>query len=322
MSPPVIHADLILTRSRKEPSFTKAILTTMMFPYQQCKFVDHYGPNLPGEPDLKNKTDSHRFRKLPGGCGRSNAAGVMKNTDFIAALDSDAYDTSSGHGQCHQLNGFNHMLNKIALPGQRTTVPDVRLQFKPPSLPRDPCEVSYSVSAQIADDEYISLGFKGHSWEHEFPYPPDNISRPCYFGMCVDSYDNFTSDRIALGYASSSGGCVRELTMTEVIGPPTDADYKILSHTSAERVDDRTVIRFTVSQHWPEKKLSVMPDGFFRVMWAIGKVTGGKGCTASINYHGVTRGVAPVDWLLALGSTPCIYNPAEMGETSAGVMYA
>ncbi len=322
MSPPVIHADFILTRSGKEPSFEKAILTTMLFPYQQCKFVDHYGPNLPGEPDLRNKTDSRRFKKLPGGCGQSPNLAAMKNTDLALIVAKTADYVESNKGQCHQLNGINHLLNSVALPGQKTNVPDVKLQFVPPSGDCDPCDVSYSVSANIKEDEYIALGFKGQSWEHEFPYPPDKISRPCYFGMCVDSYDNFTTDRIALGYASSSlGGCVREMTMKNIIGAPTDADYKIMSKTSVQRAGDRTILRFTVSQHWPKKRFTPMPDGFFRVMWAIGKVSGGNGCAADINYHGANRGLAPIDWILALGSLPCKYNPSEMGDSSTDVVF-
>lgn len=198
----------------------------------------------------------------------------------------------------------------------------MKLQFSPPSGRCNPCDVSYSISANINEDEYISLGFKGQSWEHEFPYPPEKIHRPCYFGMCVDSYDNFTSDRIGLGYASSlRGGCVREMTMKNIIGAPADADYKILKKTSVRRVGGRTILRFTVSQHWPKRTLTPMPDGFFRVMWAIGKVSGGQGCAADINYHGVARGVAPIDWLLAIGSLPCKYNSAEMVDSSTDVVY-
>lgn len=195
-------------------------------------------------------------------------------------------------------------------------VSDVKMQYIQPSGTCDPCDVSYSISAKIEQDEYIAFGFKGQSWEHEDPYPPET-SRPCYFGMCVDSYDNFTSDRIAVGY-TANGGCVREMVSPNIVGEPIDADYKLLQKTSIERNGDRAILRFTISQHWPKgawPKGGLVPDGPFRVMWAIGKVSSGNGCTSTLGYHNHHRGVAPVDWLLVLGSTPCKYNPNEMTET-------
>jgi hypothetical protein len=170
------------------------------------------------------------------------------------------------------------------------------------------------VSAKIKEDEYISVGFKGQSWEHKEPYPPEYV-RPCYFGMCVDPYDNFTSDRIALGYASSSyGGCVREMVSDNYVGTPRDVDYKILSKTTVERAGDRTVLRFTIMQHWRVPLDPILPDGPFRLMWAIGKVSGGSGCTADIRYHEHRRGVSPLDWLVILGALPCRFSPFEMGD--------
>jgi hypothetical protein len=170
------------------------------------------------------------------------------------------------------------------------------------------------VSAKIKEDEYISVGFKGQSWEHKEPYPPE-YARPCYFGMCVDSYDNFTSDRIALGYASSSyGGCVREMVSKNYVGTPVDVDYKILSKTSVERAGDRTVLRFTIKQHWLVPQDPLLPDGPFRLMWAIGKVSGSSGCAADIGYHAHRRGVSPLDWLVILGALPCTFSPFEMGD--------
>jgi len=223
-----------------------------------------------------------------------------------SSVDADA----AGH--CHQLNGVNLMLNSL-VPFHPMSVSDVKIQYKKPSSPCNPCDVAYAVSAKIEEDEYIAVGFKGQSWEGKFPYPPEEKQRPCYFGMCVDSYDNFTSDRIALGY-SSHGGCVREMVSKEVTGTPVDVDYKILSKTSVVRAGDRTILRFTVSQHWLGPALTA--DGI-RVMWAIGKVSGSDGCAADIGFHGVHRGVSPIDWLGALGSTPCRYNPSDMDDVLA-----
>ena len=89
------------------------------------------------------------------------------------------------------------------------------------------------MSAAIDEDEYIALGFKGESGEGKFYSNGTNrtelekTQRPCYFGMCVDSYDNYTSNRIALGYASSTyGSCVREMVATEYVGAPQDAGQR------------------------------------------------------------------------------------------------
>jgi len=313
MSPPVTHADLVFVRSGPQPQFEDAISSTMNKPYQQCQVRDHYGPNVPGEPDLRNKTYSKTEYTLPGGCLRSTVLTAMKDDDIMASL-GDLSTEAVSPGQCHQLNGLSLALDTRARktdPSKVMNVSDVKMQYVRPNGTCDPCDVSYSISAKIDEDEYIAFGFKGQSWEHEFPYPPET-SRPCYFGMCVDPFDNFTSDRIAVGYTSNNGGCVREMVSPNIMGAPVDADYKILKKSSIERNGDRAILRFTVSQHWPKKHLAVMPDGPFRVMWAIGKVGSGNGCASTLGYHNNKRGVAPIDWLLVLGSTPCKYNPSEM----------
>jgi len=228
--------------------------------------------------------------------------------------ESDASGESQG-GRCRQLNGLNLRIDKMfALTDKAMNVSDVRIQYIPPRGRCEPRDVSYSVSAKIEDDEYIGIGFKGQSWEGKDPYPPET-ARPCYFGMCVDSYDNFTSDRIAVGY-TANGGCVREMTTDQVIGAPSDADFRLLKGTSVERSAGRTVMRFTISQHWSRTTL----DGPFRVMWAIGKIgsrQGSDACAASLSYHFNQRGVAPIKWLGTLGSTGCKFDPQEFSAASS-----
>ena len=62
-------------------------------------------------------------------------------------------------------------------------VPDVRVQFVNPALPcsggadSHSCDVTYSVSAALAEDEYIGVGFKGQSWEAKFPIAPYDHNR-------------------------------------------------------------------------------------------------------------------------------------------------
>jgi len=264
---------------------------------------------------------------MPTGCPLI-AKRLAERDPAIARLveDAMALDDPKSANKCRQLNGYNHLLDNIPT-FRRMDVPDVKLQYRVPDTNCDPCDVSYSVSAKINEDEYISFGFKGQSWEGSsnmvgffmpYPYPPEK-ARPCYFGMCVDPFDNFTSDRIALGYASSSGSCFREMVSKDVVGTPSDVDYKILKKTSVERARGRTILRFTVSQS-PFKHKTF--DGPFRVMWAIGKVSGGSGCAANIGFHGAYRGVAPLTWLGALNGIPCAFNSYEMdGMENTDIMF-
>lgn len=157
-SPPVLHADIKFTRSKTFsglPNMT-AITSTMADPYIQCRFVDHYGPNLPGEPDLHPKSR---------GCAANLLAKAKLTKGFEEILKAQGRP-NPGTGVCKQLNGLNFKAqeqNPVAL--HFDPVPDVRVQFIQPTLPCDPCDVSYSVSSPIAEDEYIGVGFKGESWE-------------------------------------------------------------------------------------------------------------------------------------------------------------
>jgi hypothetical protein len=317
MSPPVLHADVMFVRSGKQATFQKAIESTMSTPYVQCGMHDHYGPNVPGEPSLTTAPPS--TSKVSGGCAQSISETVaiqMKNDDLLqAGAESISKDNSA---VCSQLNGVNLYLDNLAKftqPKAVMGVSDVKVLFTTPPRPCDPCDVSYSVSAKTEADEYIAVGFKGRSWEKDFPYAPEHPLRPCYFGMCVDSFDNFTSDRIALGY-TAGGGCLREMVSKNIVGAPVDADYKILKDTSVERVGGRTVLHFTVSQHWQWDDGLNKTDGPWRIMWAIGKVTPISGndmltpCAATIGYHAEHRGVAPLNWL-SIGSTPCKFEDDE-----------
>lgn len=316
MSPPVVHADLHFVRTGSAPGMA-SIWKTMLNPYEQCAIRDHYGPNVPGEPDLRNKT-SHI--KLPGGCASASLNHVMKSDDLRVSFQHDyeeAEADTAALGTCRQLNGMNLKIDRLlSWTDKYYHVPDVQVQYRTPHGRCNPCDVTWEVSAKIEEDEYIGFGFKGQSWEHMFPYPPET-SRPCYFGMCIDAYDNFTSDRIAVGYSTPSNGAyLREMVAKELVGSLKDTDYKIFKNTKVARVQGRTWMTFTVSQHWPHGMLPRLDDGPFRTMWAIGKVSGGKDEAANVGYHAGLRGVAPMSWLVALGSSPCRYKPfpAEQGD--------
>jgi hypothetical protein len=309
-------------------------------PYKQCALHDHFGPNLPEEPDLHphNTTTKARIstsklprKRIAGGCAAGALARAALKNKFARELNAKPKPPphKPGEGICRQINGLNFGMNDKQ-PAGFELVPDVRIQYRQPTLPCDPCDVTYSVSAAIDEDEYIGVGFKGQSWEAKFPLPPSdicgsqfcaNISRPSYFGMSIDAFDNFTSDRIALGYSSATmGACVREMVAKNIIGSPEDVDYTLLKNTSVQRgtaadKTQRTTLLFTSSQHWANDK---QLDGPWRLMWAIGKVTqnanGDAGCKASIGYHTKNRGVSPLEWLVEIGSTPCKFDPTEMGE--------
>jgi len=319
MSPPVLHADVMFVRSGTQPTFQKAIESTMTDPYKQCQIRGHYGPNVPGEPSLTTAPPS--TSQFSGGCAqavRDIAAMNMRSDDLHQPVSTN---DASGGKICAQLNGVNLKIDQLARwtqPKMVMNVSDVKVQYTTPARPCAPCDVSYAVSAKTEDDEYIAVGFKGRSWEKDFPYAPEHPLRPCYFGMCVDSFDNFTSDRIALGY-TAHGGCVREMVAKNIIGAPSDVNYKILKDTSVERVGGRTVLRFTVSQHWQWDDGLNKTDGPWRMMWAIGRVTPVTGnhmlgaCAATIGYHAHHRGVAPLHWLQTLGSTRCTFDDFETG---------
>jgi hypothetical protein len=248
----------------------------------------------------------------------------MKDTDHLLQPYTKS-DVDADVGTCYQLNCPNFKLDSVARvfqPKKVMGVPDVKIQFATPAKPCAPCDVSYSVSAKIDDDEYIAVGWKGRSWERDFPYAPEHPLRPCYFGMCIDSFDNFTSDRIALGY-TTQGGCVREMVAKDIVGAPTDANFKILKNTSVERSNGRTILRFTISQHWQWDNDNKI-DGPWRVMWAIGKVSPithnvmASACTATVGYHLESRGVAPLDWLHNITSSSVNSCPCKFGDDEAG----
>ena len=118
-----------------------------------------------------------------------------------------------------------------------------------------------------------------------------------------------TSDRIAVGYSTAShGSCVREMVAKYVVGAPSDVDVRIFSDSAVERRGGRTVMRFVVPQHWPHP---IPNDGFFRVSWALGAVSAGSagegGCQATIGFHDIARGVAPLTWLKH-NSRPCVFE--------------
>jgi len=200
----------------------------------------------------------------------------------------------------------------------KKNVPDVRLQYKKPLIRCWPCDVQYSVSAAIAENQYIGVGFKGMGYAIMLN---DKAIRPNYFGMSADPLDEKrTGTAIAVGH----GSCVREMKSESYVGSVVDVakPERKLKSTSIERRNGRTIVRFTVSQHVGRDTVEI--TDFFgdpvqlsaRVMWAIGDVSGDENqCDATLGYHEHLRGVAPLNWL-SVGATNCKYDPSEIDPST------
>merc|ERR1711970_932898 len=109
--------------------------------------------------------------------------------------------------------------------------------------------------------------------------------------MSTDEFDGERTGRaIVLGYAGSSGSCVREMRAENYVGTPSDVEGNPhLFNESVERVNGKTVIRFTVEQKVGRTKKQIRH--FFnyeqtsaRTMWAVGGYNG-AGCEAEVQFH-------------------------------------
>lgn len=290
MSPPVRHAWASFRRKGPAPPVfeLKSFLGG-----KRCDYVNHTGlmplltPNASEAPVLPVHT-----------CPK-----VKRQTQLASRANMSGANPLNRH-ECRQLDGLSHLLDK--------TVPDIRFQYVKPRLSCWPCEVSYSVSAKIQENEYISVGFKGMGYAIKFN---DKKIRPNYFGMSTDPVDEERGgSAIALGY----GNCLREMKTADYVGTPTDVleSERKLSHTSVERRNGRTILRFKVHQHVGRDPQTIEDffgdpiQGSARVMWAIGEADS-MDCNAMLGYHDYRRGVAPLNWL-SVGSYMCKYDRHEM----------
>jgi hypothetical protein len=290
MSPPVIHAHVEAKLSGPAPeiSFYKGF-----FGPKLCEFQTKTGLlPLHGEEASASPIPMQTCPVLP----------KLKTLREASPLKSSSQGLLHS---CRQLDGLNHLIDPV-------NVPDVRLQYKKPLLSCWPCDVEYSVSANITDSQYIALGFKGIGYAINLN---DKAIRPSYFGMASDALEeNRTGSAIALGY----GECLREMRSQAYVGSVVDVteDHK-LKETSIERRNGRTILRFSVSQHVGRNPLEILD--FFgdpsqmsaRVMWAIGNVADASQCNSTLSYHEHLRGVAPLNWL-SVGATDCEYDPTEI----------
>lgn len=214
---------------------------------------------------------------------------------------------------------------------------DVRLEYTLPSAPCWPCNISYSVSAAIDEEQYVALGFKGMAYRD-----PSSMAheRPGYFGMATDELDDSRTGRaIVLGYTGAATSCVREMRAKDYVGAPVDVDGNTsLYDTSVERVNGRTIVRFVVEQHVGRTQLGI--TAFFsgeqvsaRVMWAIGAVESAlpasfvcSVCSHVYDAEADGGGMAfedlPETWVCPVcGQPKSAYKPSSGGECREALKY-
>lgn len=209
--------------------------------------------------------------------------------------DGEALGAGLG-SSCRKLDG-----GFLSMAAKGSDKVDIKLTHSGVGFSCWPCKVTYTLSAKIAEDEYIALGFKGMAYR-ALGIMGHGVDRPCYFGMCTDEIDEKRTGRVmVLGYAGgSAGSCVRQMQSVDYVGEPTDvAGNPDISNESVERKNGRTIVTFTVEQHVGTNPMQI--NAFFngdqvsaRTMFAVGGLKGSD-CDAVPQMHH-SRGVSPFSW--------------------------
>lgn len=281
MSPPVRHAWAVYKHVGPPPP-----VATYIAAGGSCD------PLHPGPPTLMQGGPLE-----PSMCPALNHK--KKQLELATERLEDQKDEALGAGfgkSCRKLDG-----GILAMGAKKADKVDIKLEHTVPKLSCWPCKVSYSVSAAIAEDEYIAVGFKGMAYR-ALGLSHKKTERPNYFGMGTDEIDDQRTGRaMVLGYAGgSAGSCVRQMKSEDYVGAPTDVEGNPdLSNESVERKNGRTIIHFTVEQHAGRNPLEI--NAFFngeqvsaRTMWAVGGLKG-TDCDAEVQFHH-SRGVSPFSW--------------------------
>lgn len=277
MSPPALHMQSVLTRSGSAPSAEKV---SAGWP---CEFNNHTG-----RPLRDNRANARQ-----GGVG---ARGLC------AAGFGRALKNPSGHAPFAKRDASGRVRDCVVLNKDE----NVRLEYVASSLPCEPCNVTFTISADTqassAQTRYLAVGFKGSRAEYfEAPLVPE---LPQYWGMASgEAEHNYSalSGQIVLGYAGVSS-CVRQLIANRYIGSVIKSDQNELAQNSkVESVGGRTSVTFTASLHagYTATDLDWRKRGFIgdlRVMYAIGTISGDGGCSAPVGYHASSRGLANLNF--------------------------
>jgi len=306
MSPPIRHAWAVYKRIGPAPPVASYIAMG-----GTCD------PLHPGRPTLGGQLDASMCSSLNH--KRQQLELAMPTTEHIEVQEDGEEEGSEGKRvACRRYDS-----GVLSYGSRSADKVDIRLQYTVPTLRCWPCKVSYSVSAAIAEDEYIALGFKGMAYRGLANHR--KVSRPNYFGMSTDEVDEERTTRaMVLGYAGAQGGCVREMKAENYVGEPADVQGNPhLMDESVERLNGRTIIRFTIEQHVGRDVLEIhnffngrMTGTSARTMWAIGGLEG-DGCDAKIQFHRA-RGLSPLAWFNENPKHFCIADEAELGVHMEG----
>lgn len=261
MSPPIKHAWIQFKRRGAAP------------PVSYYKVTNLFGSCDPENPPPPTLLESSSHNQLANMCPIVTKRNELGST--TAPMISNVERTAST--QCHQLGTFlGGLITKEAV--------NIRLQYNEPTLRCWPCKISYSVSAEIEEHQYISVGFKGMGYrfyEGMLPSKKDKgLPRPNYFGMATDPIDETrTGSVMVTAYATDTdGGCVREMKAENYVGTPKDVTGNPhLFKPSVERKNGRTIVRFAVEQHVGRNPVEInnflhLEQDSQRIMWAIGDV--------------------------------------------------
>eukprot|EP00928_Gymnodinium_smaydae_P063765 TRINITY_DN47260_c0_g1_i1.p1 TRINITY_DN47260_c0_g1~~TRINITY_DN47260_c0_g1_i1.p1 ORF type:complete len:488 (-),score=32.70 TRINITY_DN47260_c0_g1_i1:200-1663(-) len=295
MSPPAFHVNAIFYRTEGPPP--RSHYKYMLSPWG-CEYLNRsghleYPRNTNGNRRLEDVTIASQFR---GGCAFAAVPDSLHRRLQFRTRDYEPHATV-----CQQLNGVQFEADsKIA---------DVRFSYTVPNAPCYPCVVNYSVSASLERDTYVAVGFKGMSWNRR-----DLPIRRDYFGMQT------VNEPIVVGYASDSGGCVREQYVEGYMSHPLDAtseNARLLS-AAVESSNGRVTVNFTKEEWWGTDPGDVAYGASnSRIMWAIGKVNVDGSCKELLYYHKHTRGVSPLNWFgMNKDCKPLEYS----GQTGSGVV--
>jgi len=230
---------------------------------------------------------------------------ALQNTEHSETQDEEEEEDQEdgegvGVGKRMTCRRYDHSWATTFL--EKKDIVDILLGYTEPLVYCWPCKVTYSVSAAIAEDEYVALGFKGMGYRALHHH--QKVLRPNYFGMSYDEVDaERTTGAIVLGYAGgSAGSCVREME-APYAGMPTDVEGNPhLIDPQVQRLNGRTIISFTIEQHVGRNAVEIwnffnMEQISMRTMWAIGPVEGAD-CGAKPQMHHA-RGMSPLSWFNA-----------------------
>eukprot|EP00928_Gymnodinium_smaydae_P070430 TRINITY_DN54270_c0_g1_i1.p1 TRINITY_DN54270_c0_g1~~TRINITY_DN54270_c0_g1_i1.p1 ORF type:complete len:472 (+),score=24.40 TRINITY_DN54270_c0_g1_i1:88-1503(+) len=297
MSPPAHHVYAVFYRA--EGPSPRSYYTNMLSPWG-CEFLNRSGHldharNADGDRRMQGVSNAS---EVWGGCGFARTPDISNRR-----LQGKTREYTPHKTVCQQLNGLQFETDgKIA---------DVRFSYTMPSAPCHPCIVNYSVSAALQHDKYISVGFKGVNWNHqELPIRSD------YFGMQT------VKEPIVLGYASDSGGCVREQIVEEYMSHPVDvtSENALLLSSAVEYSNGRVTINFTKQEWWGSSPSDVAYNASNnRIMWAIGNVKADGTCKEFLHYHRHQRGISPLNFGgMHKDCEPLEFESQTGGDVAAG----